>query len=331
MPVAFDVDFNAMVSPVPRAFTSFSVVAIFALAQAACSSHPEEITETDHSPDTGASGFCRSTTCQPPRDYPTPGGLCEPLDWADSDVCVHDKKASNAPLWWRTGCVGYALQRAASHAISFDVFSGAVEAAFTTWVGASCPSTDKLVSRASIDARDLGAVSCTSAGYDREGPNENLIVFRDDVWPYEQRDRDESGLPKSPTVALTTVTFDPQTGEILDVDLELNSADYAIVPVDDTNRDAPGTYDLQAVLTHELGHFFGLAHSPLRDAVMYKSGDSTAGAKKRRLTQEDVRGICTIYPPDGTRSVSTLLDASGRIAASGCDPTPRHGFKGTCL
>ncbi len=310
---------------------SFATLFAGAVVAVGCSSAKSEATGTDHSPDTGAAGFCRTTTCQPPKGYPTAEGMCEPIDWAESDTCVKDKKASNAPIWWRSACIGYDLDKAASRKVSYDVFSALVEASFTTWISASCPATDKLRSRVSIDARDLGPVDCTAKAYDREGPNENLIVFHDDAWPYEAKDRLESGLSKSPTIALTTVTFDSQTGEIFDADLELNSADYTIVPVTAANQTQADSYDLQAVLTHEIGHFLGLAHSPLRDAVMDASGDTQAGAKKRLLTQEDVKGICAIYPPNGDRLVSTLVDASGRTMESACDPTPRHGFKGNCL
>jgi hypothetical protein len=63
---------------------------------------------------------------------------------------------------------------------------------------------------------------------------------------------------------------------------------------------------------------------------MYASGDGDQSTTKRALAAEDVDGICAIYPPDGTRSVSTLVDASGYIAEGACDPTPHHGFTASC-
>jgi MYXO-CTERM domain-containing protein len=53
------------------------------------------------------------------------------------------------------------------------------------------------------------------------------------------------------------------------------------------------TYDLQAILTHEAGHFLGLAHSVDTSAIMY----AFYSPGSIHLTPDDVAGICTIYPP----------------------------------
>jgi hypothetical protein len=229
--------------------------------------------------------------------------------------------ASDAPTWWSTACVGYDLNENASRYASYDVASSVIRAAFDTWLQASCSTG--AASTPSIDVRDLGPVPCAHHAYDKTGgPNQNVIVFQDDAWPYD--------VPGSTSliIALTTVTSNVETGEIYDADIELNTKDYPIVPVP---SDGPaGAFDLQSVLTHEIGHFLGLAHSPLPDAVMFASGDGQGGTTKRALTAEDVRGICAIYVPDGTRSVSTLVDASGRTPEGACDPTPHHGFTPTC-
>jgi hypothetical protein len=306
--------------------------ALVILATAACSSSPDaEQIGIDHSPDTGSAGYCRTTTCTPPQGYPIPNGACQPPDWSDSDACVNVQKASNAPLWWRTSCVGYDLNEAASTSVSLDAFTAAASSAFEAWATASCPTNGSGTSRVDIDVRDLGPVSCALATYDKTGgPNQNVIVFHDDAWPYEAADRAKSHTKVSQTVALTTVTFEPNTGEIFDADIELNSADYKFGVPDSTSTTLPsGVFDLQSVLTHETGHFLGLGHSPLLDAVMNPSGDSDQGGMKRALRAEDVAGICSIYP-SGARRVSTLVDPSGEIPAGDCDPTPRHGFSRTC-
>ncbi len=301
---------------------------LFSTALGCSSSGAPEIIGVDHSLDTGAAGFCRTTTCPPPDGYPLSDGTCQPADWSDSDSCVKGTAdhgpASNAPLFWRTACVGYDPQKDGSRHVAYDAFAAALANAFFVWTSASCPSAGLPTSRVSVEARDLGPVDCTRAEYDRQGPNQNLVVFHDDAWPHE-----EPGVAKSPTIALTTVTFDPDSGEIYDADIELNSADHTIVPLSGPPPDGD-TFDLQAVLTHEVGHFFGLAHSPRAQAVMYASGDSSSGQKKRALTSEDVSGICAIYPPGGTRAVSLLVDPSGSTPESACDPTPRHGFTAEC-
>jgi hypothetical protein len=309
-------------------FPLVAVGGVLVCAAAACSSSQGEHTGTDHSPDTGRAGFCRATTCPTPSEYPTVDGQCEPDNWGDSPFCV-GKKASNAPVWWRTACVGYDLQQDASRHVSYDAFATAASNAFGRWTGASCPSMGG-PSRASIDVRDLGPVPCARATYDPTGPNQNVVVFHDDTWPYEQKDMASTGSPKSLTVALTTITFDPETGELFDADIELNSADYNILPLTDSAPPAEETFDLESVLAHETGHFFGMAHSPLSRAVMYADGDTSSGTSKRFLTAEDVDGICAIYPPNGTRSVSILAVPSQAVIEGSCDPTPRHGFAADC-
>jgi hypothetical protein len=51
----------------------------------------------------------------------------------------------------------------------------------------------------------------------------------------------------------------------------------------------------------------------------------------RELTIDDISGICTIYPPDGTRTVATKASPSGALPEDACDPTPRHGFTTACI
>jgi hypothetical protein len=242
-------------------------------------------------------------------------GVCEPAGWALSSTCKD--KASDAPVWWRTACIGYDLNQNASHYVPYDVASQAVADAFGVWRQAGCSADGSM--HPSFDVRDLGPIPCASAFYDMNGgPNQNVIVFHDDVWPNDAL-----------AIALTTVTSNIETGEIYDADIELNTADYMIMQLP-PGAPSAGEFDLQSVLTHEIGHFLGLAHSPLADAVMYATGDSAGGTMKRALAAEDELGICAIYPSNGTRSVSMLVDPSGSTAEGACDPTPHHGFSATC-
>jgi hypothetical protein len=84
----------------------------------------------------------------------------------------------------------------------------------------------------------------------------------------------------------------------------------------------PNSFDLQSILTHEAGHFLGMAHTdkscqaagnncPTMDA-MYRPGSSDF----RTLEQDDIDGICAIYPAD--RNPPDNMCA------------PRHGFSGDC-
>ena len=170
-----------------------------------------------------------------------------------------------------------------------------VAASLATWSDLDCPN-----GKASIGYRQLADVQCNAPAYNEDSANANVVVFRDDDWPYQGTDN---------TLAFTTVTFDPPTGNILGADVEINTA-YNIL----TTADDAVVYDLQSILTHELGHGLGLGHSSEPTATMnavYERGDTSI----RMLAPDDVAAICAAYPPE-------------RKAA--CDPTPHGGFATEC-
>ncbi|KAH7302057.1 hypothetical protein KP509_23G054500 [Ceratopteris richardii] len=51
--------------------------------------------------------------------------------------------------------------------------------------------------------------------------------------------------------------------------------------------------DLQSVVTHEIGHLIGLAHSPVEDAIMYPS--IAPGQTKLQLQLDDIQGAQALY------------------------------------
>jgi hypothetical protein len=189
----------------------------------------------------------------------------------------------------------------------------AMTAAFAKWEGATCPTLNGS-SKLSIDVRYLGPVACDKVEYNTNTsvPNANVILFRDDTWPHDDPNN---------TLALTTVTYNPSTGELYDADMEINTAQHTFTLADPI---PPDGFDFASAVTHESGHFLGLAHTPDDHATMfarYTQGATTM----RNLAADDVAGICSVYLPDGTHSTST-----GPVQEAACDPTPRHGFGSTC-
>lgn len=225
-----------------------------------------------------ASAFCRSTSCV---------GECE----RDVDGC----KTLGAPLYWPTSCVGFALNAQASEFIDFATFRAVATRSVAAWSSLECPQGE-----ATIAFVEQGPASCHVAEYDPAGPNANILLFQDTKWNYKGVDN---------TLAKTTVTYDSVSGEILDADIELNHAYNELTVGDDRV-----VYDLESILTHELGHFIGLDHSFDFDATMNASYDPGT-VELRTLEQDDVAGACTVYPP------------SRKVA---CNPTPRGGFGDRC-
>jgi hypothetical protein len=265
-----------------------------------------------------AQPYCRTTTCSLPAFFsPTPDA-CYPDGFAEYCRSL-PTPARTFPVWWSSACVSYDLQRSGTRQIALNTVSGIVAAAFAKWTGTTCATDGSGASRVSIDVRDLGPVDCNKVQYNTDQPNQHVILFHDDVWPYDDANN---------TLGLTTVTFDPDSGEIYDADMEIN----ATVPLSVGDPVPPTGYDFDSIVTHEAGHFLGMAHSGDDRATMfahYSPGTSTM----RVLTDDDVKGVCNIYPPGGARSVDPSIpgaNKAGLIGEAACDPTPRHGYSTQC-
>jgi predicted Zn-dependent protease len=99
-------------------------------------------------------------------------------------------------------------------------------------------------------------------------------------------------------LAHTRLSAAVDTGEITAATIEVNECEHAFVGPDDV---AAEHKDLQAVLTHELGHVLGLEHSDDPEAVMFRDTGTVRG---RRPRVDDRRGVVAIY---GTQGTATAL------------------------
>jgi len=73
-------------------------------------------------------------------------------------------------------------------------------------------------------------------------------------------------------------------------------------------------YDLQAILTHEVGHLTGLDHTPDLSATMY-AGYEAGTTDQRSVEEDDILALCEVYAPE-------------RVAT--CSPTPKGGLGDEC-
>ena len=194
--------------------------------------------------------------------------------------------------------MGFAINEQGTTQLRYEDSKRILQQAFKAWSDTPCERGGA----ASITFSPQDDVPCHTSEYNSTKPNVNVVLFQDNDWKYDNIDG---------TLAKTTVTFNQDTGEIYDADIEVNAAENGLTISDDPSKI---NYDLLAIVTHEVGHFVGLAHSPDPTASMFKSyppGSTT----QRTVSTDDAAAICAAYPP-------------GRAAT--CDATPRNGFGGTC-
>jgi len=217
-----------------------------------------------------ARAFCRTTTSHVPAGYdPTQNGC-----WTQG-----------TPLAWHASELVYGVGAAASQQVSLADATRVADLAFNAWNAVSCPD-----GAPTVYARDEGATSSVPDGGSCSLSSEcnptahDVIVFDDEVWPYND---------PANTLALTTVTYGLEDGAIFEAYIEINTTP----PHEITTQEPPppdgSAYDLQAILTHEAGHFFGLAHATDTNSIMY----AYYVRGKIQLTSDDAAGFCAIYPP----------------------------------
>jgi hypothetical protein len=228
-----------------------------------------------------AAAYCRTHACEfsPAKralsfDSETPPAelSCEP----DPDGC---STVGPAALW-PSACVSYVVERNGSlkEDISSEALSRVVAAGFKTWSQAKCG-----IDTPRLTATDRGLSACTELEFNcASEQNVNLIVFRDEA----------AGIDPS-EIASTRITANWVTGEIVDADIEINSYNYRFAL---PRESKPNALDLQAVLTHEIGHFLGLAHSDDPRALM----SAHYPAQDAGLRADDVAAICAHLQPGPT-------------------------------
>jgi Matrixin len=110
-------------------------------------------------------------------------------------------------------------------------------------------------------------------------------------------------------------------GEILDADVQLRPGDTNVkFATPAALASNPGAYDLESILTHELGHMFGFNHSAMWNAMMFPFAPPpgqftgirpTPQFPDAPLSDDDRTGLRVLYPdPADTLHVGTV---SGRI------------------
>src|SRR4051812_45141149 len=154
----------------------------------------------------------------------------------------------------------------------------AVQASFQTWQD---------IESARIQFLYRGLTPVATVG--RDGIN--LVTFADNSAPLG-----------TSIIAATFSYFKLENGVLL-----FDESDIAVNPnLSFSTSGENNKYDIQSVVTHEVGHLLGLDHSPMLSSVMVPFGVASQLAQ-RTLAYDDIAGATEMYP------ASVTQPATGRI------------------
>ncbi|MCX7807338.1 MAG: matrixin family metalloprotease [Deltaproteobacteria bacterium] len=195
-----------------------------------------------------------------------------------------DEKEDGIPLFWVEPIISIEIGRFELANASFEEIREVFRQSLRTWTRANGCTRLLLLDGGIAPSRDTNLTRGTPDG-------RNRVIFRAEDWPSEMR--------RGRILAIALTRYQRSTGMIIDADIDINAADYRW----STSPLPPhGHEDLQNMLTHELGHVIGLAHSEVEEATMY--AHSTEGEViKRDLHRDDIEAVCTIYPDNYQREM----------------------------
>lgn len=217
-------------------------------------------------------------------------------------------------LYWESGCVFVVIDADGTKELPGETEFPLIDQAIETWntAGATC----------SYLQIKKGATVQHEVGKDYT----NVIKFRDSSWCRPKIKSDAARCYSEAAAGITTAVFvdDPKSardGAIVDADIEINGANFAISNNGTTLGVQPCKAELLNTLTHELGHLVGLEHTcrvmgdPERvdnlmrpvplctqtsdpkiiDATMYPFQDCEE-TKMESLSPDEVDFLCKVYP-----------------------------------
>src|SRR5688572_8513540 len=106
------------------------------------------------------------------------------------------------------------------------------------------------------------------------------------------------------TTGRTRVFFNSETGTIVEADISINPRPRGDdgTALQFSTDGTPGTYDLEATFTHEIGHLLGLEHSAVLGSTMqsrqaYNGTFGLPALTERTLSEDDRQKIRGLYGP----------------------------------
>ncbi len=220
--------------------------------------------------------------------------------------CVQPCIEEGLALHWTRPCIDYTVHESGARDLDDVLVFGVLDRSFASWTSIDCGGRGLGfdVQRRGERTRWEGPAYVSGEG------NTNQFEFVDEEWS----ERGHS----AGAFALTTTWFSLSDGTILDADMEINEQHWGWAVCPDAGC-TDGNVDLENTITHELGHFFGLAHTPDdEDATMWACADE-GETLKRTLETDDAEGGCAIYPEGALEGTCSFEPRGGFARFPGDD------------
>lgn len=264
-----------------------------------------------------------------------------------------------APFYWptNTSCAAVTIYLNGFLTMTSDEVAKSIAAAAHAWSPSevTCPGPNGDAGTGHPYFEIVPSMSTGGPVPEVANDGKNSIIFQTTDWTLDS------------TIIALTSHFSTTGGEIVDTDMEINAVQWSWANLDPNDGSIGSSHtddqiDLQTALTHEFGHFLGLAHTcfhtgldqpaasvddqnqpvpecpgdpttsgdlPQAQSVMWFFVEpGAAGIPKRVLAPDDVRAVCDLYPAAQDPHLCTLnLPDDG----CGCAAAGTQGPRGAAL
>lgn len=162
--------------------------------------------------------------------------------------------------------------------LSLRDIKGAFERAFTKW--------ESVIPVKFVETRDLGVADIKIGFYNGDHGD---------------------GEPFDGVLGVLAHAFSPENGRF-----HLDAAERWTVDFDKEKSNV--AVDLESVALHEIGHLLGLAHSNIKESVMYPS--LKPREKKLKLRFDDIEGVQYLYGSNPNFTIGSLLESETSSSSS---------------
>ncbi|TNE48829.1 MAG: matrixin family metalloprotease [Deltaproteobacteria bacterium] len=193
-----------------------------------------------------------------------------------------------AAVKWQSTPVGWSYNHNNFQQISQQQMLQVLQASFSKWESPNCSAL-------------VFAYKGATGSIWNQNDSSNVLIWNSQIPD-----------PNFPTaLALTIPTYVNATGAYTDADIIYNASyPWSANPTSQQ-------YDVVGTSTHEIGHLLGLDHTQVASATMFPTA-SPGVCSCRTLKQDDIDGVCAIYPSgqqgSGNRQYGQSCDAQNLCA-----------------